>query len=257
MTGHAFPKEWQRARWWRLVTKQGNDHLPTTPVYTEVSRCNTAGDAVRRTFALDQTLQMANGQTMDYRLIILTSTARWPVLSVLCWRVQPAGSEAWVQTNRRRRGTGAAPAQSARADGHVGMPRWKLPLVAKDFIALMRQNQHQVQLFDGVPRMLRDLAEADLQLAIVSSNAGTTFAGVLGRMLPRCSQSYECGMSIFGKPSRLNGVLHKLAVPAVASSLRRRPDYRCRGSAHRRGCVCGGRLGLWHDQITARTPTRS
>ncbi len=98
---------------------------------------------------------------------------------------------------------------------HVGMPRWKLPLVAKDFIALMRQNQHQVQLFDGVPRMLRDLAEADLQLAIVSSNAEDNVRRILGADTVPLFASYECGMSIFGKSSRLDKVLHKLAVPAV------------------------------------------
>lgn len=74
---------------------------------------------------------------------------------------------------------------------HVGMPRWKLPLVAKDFIALMRQNQHQVQLFDGVPRMLRDLAEADLQLAIVSSNAEDNVRRILGADTAPLFASYE------------------------------------------------------------------
>lgn len=98
---------------------------------------------------------------------------------------------------------------------HVGMPRWKLPLVAKDFIELMRQNQHQVQLFDGVPRMLRDLAETGLQLAIVSSNAEDNVRQILRPEAAALFASYECGMSIFGKPARLNKVLHQLGIPAA------------------------------------------
>lgn len=98
---------------------------------------------------------------------------------------------------------------------HVGMPAWKLPIVAKSFVALMRQNQHQIQLFDDVPSMLRDLADAGLQLAMVSSNAEDNVRQILGPATAALFASFECGMSIFGKAARLNNVLRQLGVAAV------------------------------------------
>lgn len=100
---------------------------------------------------------------------------------------------------------------------YVGMPSWKLPLVAKDFIALMRQNQHQIRLFDGVPQMLHELAQTGLQLAIVSSNAEDNIRQILGPDAAALFASYECGMSIFGKPARLTNVLRRLGVPAASA----------------------------------------
>ena len=72
-----------------------------------------------------------------------------------------------------------------------------------------------VQLFDDVPSMLRDLADAGLQLAMVSSNAEDNVRQILGPATAALFASFECGMSIFGKAARLNNVLRQLGVAAV------------------------------------------
>jgi phosphoglycolate phosphatase len=49
----------------------------------------------------------------------------------------------------------------------VGMPAWKLPLVAKSFISLMKQNAASISLFEHTDDMLLHLANKGVTLAIV------------------------------------------------------------------------------------------
>lgn len=86
---------------------------------------------------------------------------------------------------------------------HVGLPAWKLPLVAKDFIALMRDNVSAIKPFDGVSEVLAHLAGSGVKLAIVSSNSEENVRTVLGTESARLIGCFECGMSIFGKPKRI------------------------------------------------------
>jgi len=86
---------------------------------------------------------------------------------------------------------------------HVGLPSWKLPLVARDFIALMRDNVTAIKPFDGVSEVLSHLASSGVTLAIVSSNSEENVRAVLGPESARLIRYFECGMSIFGKPKRI------------------------------------------------------
>jgi len=94
----------------------------------------------------------------------------------------------------------------------VGMPAWKLPLASRSFIAMMRESAHAVPLFDGIPEALRHLAAHGVRLAVVSSNAEHNVRVVLGPELAALIGRYECGMSIFGKASRLRAVLREAGV---------------------------------------------
>lgn len=96
----------------------------------------------------------------------------------------------------------------------VGMPAWKLPRVARSFMALMQENQERIPLFEGVADTLDYLAAQQLVLAVVSSNSHRNVTGVLG---PHCRHisHFECGASIFGKASRLRRVLRKAGVAAA------------------------------------------
>lgn len=100
---------------------------------------------------------------------------------------------------------------------HVGMPAWKLPLASKTFMALMKENVAQISLFDGVGLALRSLADAGVRLVIVSSNSEHNVRQVLGAELAALIGQYECGMSIFGKASRIRAVLRHNDVDACAA----------------------------------------
>jgi phosphoglycolate phosphatase len=99
----------------------------------------------------------------------------------------------------------------------VGMPTWKLPLAAASFKSLMRQNAGQVRLFPQVDHALRELARGDIGLTIVSSNSEENVRQVLGPELASLISQYECGMSIFGKTSRIRKVVKRAAVAPSAA----------------------------------------
>jgi phosphoglycolate phosphatase len=98
---------------------------------------------------------------------------------------------------------------------HLGMPAWKLPLAARSFIGLMRDNAACIPLFGGVGEVLRTLAREGVQLAIVSSNSEQNIRLVLGPALSGLFGQYECGMSVFGKASRISKVLRRAGVPTA------------------------------------------
>ena len=95
---------------------------------------------------------------------------------------------------------------------HVGMPAWKLPLASSSFIGLMRENAARIPLFEGVGEVLHALDRAGVRLAIVSSNSEQNVRLVLGPALSGLFSQYECGMSVFGKATRLRKVVRRAAV---------------------------------------------
>lgn len=97
---------------------------------------------------------------------------------------------------------------------HVGMPGWKLPLVAASFISLMREHADSIPLFAGVEDMLRHLSGAGVYLAIISSNAQDNVTHVLGPANAALIRHFECGMSIFGKAARIRHLLERTGIPA-------------------------------------------
>ncbi|ALK94914.1 haloacid dehalogenase [Massilia sp. WF1] len=100
---------------------------------------------------------------------------------------------------------------------HVGLPAWKLPAAARTFKAMMRENAGSIYLFDGVAEALRHLDAQGVTIAVVSSNSGHNVRTVLGQELAALVSQFECGMSVFGKASRIRAVLKRCgAAPAEA-----------------------------------------
>lgn len=100
---------------------------------------------------------------------------------------------------------------------HVGLPAWKLPLASNTFMAMMRDNAHLIPLFDGIDGVLRHLHERGVMLSIVSSNSEHNVRAVLGPELTALVRRFDCGMSVFGKASRIRAVLDACKVaPADA-----------------------------------------
>jgi phosphoglycolate phosphatase len=96
----------------------------------------------------------------------------------------------------------------------LGMPAWKLPIVASSFVGLMRSNASSVPLFEGVGDMLKVLAAKGVVLAIVTSNAQDNVTQVLGSGNARLVSHFECGASIFGKRSKIRKVLKASGIPS-------------------------------------------
>ncbi|OZI09717.1 HAD family hydrolase [Siphonobacter sp. BAB-5385] len=93
------------------------------------------------------------------------------------------------------------------------LPAWKMPLIARSFIRLMARDIDQIQLFEGIPVVLHQLAEQGVRLAIVSSNSEANIRRVLGPACASLISYYGCGASLFGKRRKFtkamkrNGVL--------------------------------------------------
>ena len=95
----------------------------------------------------------------------------------------------------------------------VGMPAWKLPFVVKSFTSLMKQHAASISLFEDVDDLLRYLADRDVTLAVVSSNSYDNVCQILGPANTKLISQFECGVSIFGKPARIQKVIKKTGIP--------------------------------------------
>ena len=90
---------------------------------------------------------------------------------------------------------------------HLGVPMWKLPLIANHMRRLTEEQIDQISLFAGVDRMLQRLSDASITLAVVTSNSYNNVRHVLGPDNAALISYYECGVSIFGKRARFRSIL--------------------------------------------------
>lgn len=93
---------------------------------------------------------------------------------------------------------------------HVGLPRWKLPLVARSFARLMREAD--IPLFAGIDPVLQRLQQSGAALALVSSNTAGNCRRILGDAHWQRLVHVECGASIFGKRRRIARALHATGI---------------------------------------------
>jgi phosphoglycolate phosphatase len=99
----------------------------------------------------------------------------------------------------------------------LGVPMWKVPIMAAHVRKLMGQQIDLIPLFAGIDRQLQCLAASGATLAVVSSNAEQNIRRVLGPENAALINDYECGAAVFGKASKLKTVLRKSGVaPAEA-----------------------------------------
>lgn len=94
----------------------------------------------------------------------------------------------------------------------AGMPYWRLPWIARDFVRLMSQRQNEMCLFDGVGRVLYELHGRGVQLAVVSSNSLDNCRHMLGADICGLMDCIEGDASLFGKHRRIQRVLTTLGV---------------------------------------------
>ena len=90
---------------------------------------------------------------------------------------------------------------------YLGLPLWKVPLVAAHGKKMMAAEAHAIPLFSGTGDLLRGLSAAGLRLAIVSSNSEATIRSILGPDLAELIDHYGCGAAIFGKAAKFKAVV--------------------------------------------------
>jgi phosphoglycolate phosphatase len=94
------------------------------------------------------------------------------------------------------------------------LPVWKLPRVVHGMRTKMAVCADRFTLFPGISQMLHQLSSRGIQLAIVSSNARANVEHILGPAATLIGH-YECGVSMFGKASKIHTVVRKSGVPGA------------------------------------------
>ena len=96
----------------------------------------------------------------------------------------------------------------------LGIPRWKLPLIARHVRRLVGRNAHQIELFPGTPDLLERLAATGVKIALVTSNSEANARKILGPRHAARIDFYACGSSLFGKAPKFRRVLRKMGIRA-------------------------------------------
>lgn len=136
-----------------------------------------------------------------------------------------------------------------------GVAPWKMPFIARHVRHRKSKELDQTHLFDGIDRMLARLADAQIRLALVSSNSEDNVRAILGPDIANRFRFYECGASLFGKAARFNKVLRRSGTPArdaicIGDEIRDLDAARRQGIAF--GAVAWGYTAA--DALVARSP---
>lgn len=92
---------------------------------------------------------------------------------------------------------------------YMGIGNWQIPLIVRDLRKMSARAAPTIPLFEGVSDLLDDLVASGIAVGIVSSNEEQTIRSVLGRCESSISH-YVCGISLFGKAKRLEGLRREL-----------------------------------------------
>jgi phosphoglycolate phosphatase len=92
---------------------------------------------------------------------------------------------------------------------YLGVPTWKMPLIARYMRQLVARDAHLIGLFAGVDTLLSWLVERDVAIAIVTSNSEANVRRILGEDNSRRINDYACGASLFGKASKFHAVIKR------------------------------------------------
>lgn len=89
---------------------------------------------------------------------------------------------------------------------HLGVKMWKVPQMAIHVRRRMSEEIERIPMFPGVGEMLRQLVQAGMILAVVSSNSEANVRRVLGPQNAALIRDFDCGAAVFGKASKLKAV---------------------------------------------------
>jgi phosphoglycolate phosphatase len=96
---------------------------------------------------------------------------------------------------------------------HLGIPLWKMPLIANHVRQRMAKERAGIARFDGVDQVLRGLQRAGATLALVTSNSHDNVRHVLGAENLALMRYVECNVSLVGKQARYRKILQQSGLP--------------------------------------------
>lgn len=124
---------------------------------------------------------------------------------------------------------------------YLGVPAWKLPIIATDMRARIAAEIDQIKPFAGVDTLLSGLAERGAHITIVTSNSESNVRRVLGAQSAGLVHRFECGASLFGKARQIKRAI-KLSSIALAQTLCVGDETRDIDAAREIGVACGAVL---------------
>lgn len=103
---------------------------------------------------------------------------------------------------------------------YLGIPRWKLPRIARYVQARFGEEAEKIHMFPGVTDMLETLQKAGIRIAVCTSNNERNARTILGPENVARIETFEAGASLFGKARKFRKVLKRLGVePGDALSI--------------------------------------
>lgn len=95
---------------------------------------------------------------------------------------------------------------------HLGVPRWKLPMIARYMRKLKSTQLDTISLFPGAGDMLRTLKAGGVTLTLVSSDNEENAKVVLGPENTALFSDYNCSAALFGKAGKFRRVMKRAGV---------------------------------------------
>jgi phosphoglycolate phosphatase len=141
---------------------------------------------------------------------------------------------------------------------HLGISKWKLPLINLYLRRLQANAINTIPLFPGIDKTLRELAAAGITLAIVSTNSKANVVRALGAETSAVINHFGCGFSVFGKASKFKTILSKSGVApqcAIAIGDEIRDLQAARATNIAAGAVAWGYADF--STLLTYSPTRS
>jgi phosphoglycolate phosphatase len=103
---------------------------------------------------------------------------------------------------------------------HLGVPRWKVPMIARHMRRLKAAHIGDIPLFPGVDAMLRAVSDAGVRLALVSSDHEANARRHLGQANAALFSDFACGAALFGKAVKFRRVVKRAGIePAAAIAI--------------------------------------
>jgi phosphoglycolate phosphatase len=96
---------------------------------------------------------------------------------------------------------------------HLGIPLWKMPMIANHMRQRMTHERAGISRFEGVDQLLANLHQRGVILALVTSNSYDNVLHVLGKENLDLMSYIESDVSMLGKRSRYRKVLKQSGVP--------------------------------------------
>lgn len=106
-------------------------------------------------------------------------------------------------------------AESLRCLGHqaimqrLGIKAWQVPLLVQDLRKQATLDAHLLPCFLGMDEVVRQLAQANVTLGLVSSNSAETISQFLDTHRMNVFSEYSVGVSLSGKAKRLSRLWKK------------------------------------------------